>query len=256
VGLELGPLVAKGFSLDTHVAKAPLAIPRYTELWLGWDSAPNAHTHAVVIGQRAGGEVRVFACLVGENTGLKQLLEAVVVPWFGRMAPWALEPGGRERLHHRYDPAMDTEEGGDAEQNPVMRLRRSIGGTFRPGAVAWAARSGPMLALLNQGNGRGGMAVQIDPREDTAVLRKALSGRWHYAVTRGGVVIHDLPAKPNHPWEDAGDAFCYFVGGLAPVGREGSGRRPEVITGFNKITGKPNAAPTSRGGWHRIPWEP
>ena len=65
-------------------------------------------------------------------------------------------------------------------------------------------------------NGRGGPALQICPSEDTAVLRKALGGRWHYAVTRNGTVIRDLPAKPNHPFEDAGDAVAYFASGIAP----------------------------------------
>jgi hypothetical protein len=75
---------------------------------------------------------------------------------------------------------------------------------------------GALLTLLNQGNGRGGMALQIDPGEDTALLRRALAGEWYYAVTRGGQVVRDLPAKPNHPWEDLGDAACYFAGGVAP----------------------------------------
>ena len=107
-----------------------------------------------------------------------------------------------------------------------------------------------MLALLNQGNGRGGMALQIDPGEDTQLLRKALNGRWHYAVTRAGTVIRDLPAKPDHPFEDCGDAFCYFIGGLAPSGREGSGRRPEVKSAFNVFTvGRPSAEPGTRRKW-------
>ena len=229
-----GPQVAKGFNPATHVAPGPLQVARYAELWLGWDSAPNAHTHAVVIGQRVGMEVRVYAGLVGEETALKQFLEAIVLPWFGRRAAWAVGAGGRERLHHRYDPAMDTEEGGDADQNPVLRLRRALGGSFRPGAVDWAARSGPMLSLLNQGNGRGGMALQIDPGEDTALLRRALTSRWHYAVTRGGTVIRDLPAKPNHPHEDLGDAFCYFVGGLAPsLERDPDRKRPAIKHAFS-----------------------
>jgi hypothetical protein len=213
-----GPQVAKGYNALTHVAPAPLTVAR-ADLWFGWDSAPNAHTHATIIGQRVGAEVRIYAGLVSEETGLKQHVEVAVLPWLARRAPWALARGG-EALLHRYDPAMDTEEGGDIDMNPVARLRRALGGSFRAGAVAWPARSGPMLALLNQGNGRGAMALQIDPGEDTALLRKALSSRWHYAVTRGGTVIRDLPAKPTHPWEDLGDAFCYFAGGLAPS-REG-----------------------------------
>ena len=209
-----GPQVAKGYNALTHVAPGPLQIAQ-AELWCGWDSAPNAHTHATVIGQRVGADVRVFAALVSEETGLRQHLESCVIPWLTRRAPWVLARGG-EALLHRYDPAMDTREGGDIDMNPVARIRRSLGGNFRRGAIDWPARSGPVLALLNMGNGRGGMALQIDPGEDTILLRKALASRWHYAVTRGGTVIRDLPAKPNHPHEDVGDAFCYFAGGIAP----------------------------------------
>jgi hypothetical protein len=167
--------------------------------------------------------VRVYACLVGEETGLKQHLEASVLPWLGRRMPWVLGRGGREFLFHRYDPVMDTSEGGDYDNNPVTRIRVALGGSFAPGAVDWAARSGPMLAVFNMSDGRGGPALQIDPGDDTLILRKALGGRWHYAVTRAGTVVRDLPAKPSHPYEDAGDGFCYFLGGASPSRAE---RRP------------------------------
>ena len=79
------------------------------------------------------------------------------------------------------------------------------------------------------------------------MLRKALNSRWHYTVTRAGTEIRDLPAKPDHPWEDAGDAFCYFVGGLAPAGREGSGRKPDVKSKFDPINhGRWNAEAITR----------
>jgi hypothetical protein len=238
-----GPQVAKGYNALTHVAPAPLRIVE-AELWCAWDSAPNAHTHAVVIGQRVGPEVRIYAGLVSEETGLKQHLEVAVVPWFARHAPWALGRGG-EALLHRYDPAMDTEEGGDIDMNPVARIRRTLGGSFRAGAVAWPARSGPMLTLLNLGNGRGGMALQIDPGEDTVLLRKALASRWHYAVTRGGTVIRDLPAKPSHPWEDLGDAFCYFAGGVAPS-RDPADARPRGAYQAQGATTTPHVLSRSR----------
>jgi hypothetical protein len=210
-----GPQVAKGYNALVHVAPRPLPVER-GELWFGWDSAPNAHTHAAIIGQRVGGQVRIYAGLVAEETGLKQFLEMSVLPWLSRHAPWALARGGNERLYHRYDPSMDTGEGGDIDMNPIARLRRSLGGSFHAGAVDWPSRSGPMLALFNQGDGQGGMALQLDPGEDTRLLRQALASRWHYAVTRAGTVIRDLPAKPAHPWEDLGDGFCYLIGGLAP----------------------------------------
>src|SRR5262249_41986581 len=143
-----GPQVAKGYNGLSHVAREHREPVRGADFWLGWDSAPNAHTHATVIAQRVQGEIYISAALVSEQTGLKQHLENVVLPWFGRHAPWVLERGGGERLHHRHDPSMNTNEGGDIDANPVLRLRRALGGSFLPGPVSWPARSGPLLAAL------------------------------------------------------------------------------------------------------------
>ncbi len=179
---------------------------------MGWDSGGGAHCHCTIIGQRVGGEVRIFAGLVSEEAGLVQHLESRVLPWLLNRATGVSE----QRLFHRYDPTMDTGEGGDISMNAVRRVCRALGGSFHEGKVAWGERIGPLLDLLNQGNGKGGMALQIDPGGDTALLRRALAGEWYYAVTRRGQVVRDLPAKPNHPWEDLGDAACYFAGGVAP----------------------------------------
>jgi len=66
-----------------------------------------------------------------------------------------------------------------------------------------------MLALLNEGDGRGGMALQISPVPETLMLRQALATRWHYGTTKGGQVTEDAgPFKPNRPWEDLGDSFA------------------------------------------------
>jgi hypothetical protein len=203
-----------GFNIATHVAPAPLPVVR-SELILGWDSAPNAHTHALVIGARLGPEVRVYAGLVAEETGLEQFLEAYVVPWFARRAAWALKAAGG--LFHYYDPAMNPAEGGDVEQSALRRIRRALGGgTFHAGPQKWAPRAGALLALLNMSNGRGGMALQIDPGPDCAQLVRAAAYEWHYATTRAGTVVRDLPAKPNHPAEDLGDSLAYFACGVAP----------------------------------------
>jgi len=228
--VQQGPQVAVGYRADVHVAKQRLPVERSLEFWCAWDSAPNAHTHALVIAQRNGRRRLVLASLVAERTGLKQFLEDRVVPWFQRRAPWVLGPGGGEWLYHRYDPSMDTQEGGDISINPVQRIRRALGGSFAPGPIDWESRSGPMLALIGDTDGAGGPALVICPSPDTEPLRKALSGRWYYATTRNGTVVRDLPAKPNHPHEDVGDAFCYLAAALAPelTRRRNHGERPKT----------------------------
>ncbi len=238
--ISRGPQVAVGYTPTAHVAAYPLVVGG-GELWLGWDSAPNAHTHAVTIGQRLGPRrVQIYACLIGEDTGFQQFLEGIVLPWFGRRAPNHLKRG--EWLLHRVDPAMIPEEGGDYEQSPVRRLRRALGGSVREGPTRVPDRLASLLGLLALSDGTGGMAVQIDPGPDAKVLREAFASRWHYQVTRGGTVIRDAPYKPNHPWEDAGDSACYFASGIAPRmerDRDDDRARPQQYarTAFDKFGG-------------------
>jgi hypothetical protein len=210
----LGEQVAVGYA-DRHTSPTPLRLIENVDLWFSWDSAPNAHTHATLIGQRVGPFVRLFAGLVSERTGLKQHIETRLLPWLEKRAPWALKDGADDRLYHRYDPAMDTGEGGDIDQSPLRRVQEELGGHFRPGAVDWPARIAPVVKLLQE-QADGIAALQIDPGPDTELLRKALAGRWHYAKNAAGTVVRDLPMKPNHPWEDLGDALCYLIGGMAP----------------------------------------
>jgi hypothetical protein len=103
-------------------------------------------------------------------------------------------------------------------------IRERLGGHVVDGAVSWPGRRDPMLALLNQAilvNGTSAAKLQLDP-EGCALLIQALSHRWFYKTNPAtGAVTRDLPAKPNSPWADLGDAFAYFVGAV------NSGRDPE-----------------------------
>jgi len=240
-GLQLGPQVAVGYNPSTHVAGRPLEIVPHEYVLCGWDSGGGTHCHATIVGQRVGAEVRVFAGLVSEDTGLIQHLESCVLPWFARRMPWLVAWGtgrGNQHLLHWGDPSMEPHEGGDATQSAERRIRTALGGSFRPGPVHWPERITALVTLLNQGNGRGGMTLQIDPGEDTALLRRALAGEWHYAVTRSGQVARDLPAKPNRPWEDLGDGMIYFAAGIATAARrERSGfpKKPTITKSYDVL---------------------
>jgi hypothetical protein len=215
--LILGPQVAKGFDPLVHVAKAPIPIMENLDFYIGWDSGAS-HCHAACIGQRNGGRRTIFAALVREDSGLKQFLEFDVLPWFRKFAPWALTSDGRWFIH-RYDPSMNGFDGGDMDLNPLRRIKQALGtGHWAEGPTAWADREGPMLALLADGDGKGGPALQVSPVPETQLLIQALTTRWYYATTKGGQVVKDAgPHKPNRPWEDLGDAFAYWCGVVAPA---------------------------------------
>lgn len=235
-GLRLGPPVAVGYNAATHVAPRPLRIEEYFDVWMGWDSGGGTHCHATIVGQRVGMEVRVFAGLVSEGTGLTQHLEHAVIPWLAKKMPWALERKG-VALIHRGDPAMQPHDGGDARQSDQRRVQAALGGSFMPGPAHWPERSGVLHDLLNAGNGRGGMSLQIDPTEDTRLLRRALAGEWYYAVTRGGTVIRDHPQKDNRPWDDLGDALIYFGSGVSARRASGPPRKLTTVTSYDIFRG-------------------
>jgi hypothetical protein len=209
--LRLGPLVTPGFT-DAHVAPQPLKPIRNVPLVLAHDGG---HTPVTIVGARYQGAVLVYASLSSEHAGTRQHLQSLVLPWLRMHAEWALANPG-SLLRHYYDPSMATGEQADIDADPVRVIRSMLGGPMHEGAVSWPGRIEPVTALLGQFNSYTGRpTLQIDAIEG-ALLIRALRGRWYYPMVNGKV-SRDLPKKPNHPFEDAGDSFCYFVGGIAPT---------------------------------------
>jgi hypothetical protein len=218
----MGPQVAEGFREDLHVARERLRPIEGEPLFLGQDFG---HTPATIIGQPWRGFLRILAALPCEHGGVRQHAETSVLPWLARHAPWTLQ-AARALLRGCYDPAGQTGEESDIEKNPVDTLERLVGGLWWPGPIAWEARKHCLLSALNRHAEPGRLALQIDPVEG-APLIKALSGRWHYPMDRLGAVRRDLPKKPNHPWEDLGDALIYLLWGM--MGEEQPPPGPLVV---------------------------
>ncbi len=229
----LGPQVARGFNRDVHVkACRP---DRNVPLWLGQDGG---HTPTTVLGQRVGTRCRILAALSSEYGGIREHIRDLVRPWLGEHFPQALE-GGVE-VYGRYDPALNTDDFGSVETNPLHVLKSGLRAHWQPGPVNWAGRLNPMLSVLGAMH-NGEPALLVDPQH-AAGLVKALDGAWYYAQdTQGHLRKADTksepvqPKKPNHPWEDYGDAFCYLISGMAPGGperpRDAMGRviKPKVL---------------------------
>lgn len=205
-----GPQVAVGFNEDLHVAREPIRIFKGEPLICGIDGGL---TPTMIIGQVIHGWLRIIAAFTIERGGMRQLLETYVVPWLVSNAPWVLR--ANNLIKGVYDPAMPDDES-DSDRNPVKVLKELLGGYWEPGPVTWEARKGAMITALNSRVDNKFHALQID--RTCKGLIQSLSTRWHYPQNRLGEIGKDLPAKPNHPWEDYGDAFCYWVCSAVPEG--------------------------------------
>jgi hypothetical protein len=203
--IMLGKQVAEGFNEDLHVAKERLRPLPSEPLLLGFDFG---HTPTCVIGQVWRGQRRIYAALNCEHGGVKQHLENAILPWLHAHAPWAIRNPGM--LVGCYDPAGNTAEQSDIDRDPAAVLQSGLPGLWFPGPVSWESRKHTLLSSMHHHATPGQVSLQLDP-VDAGGLIKALSGRWHYPVDALGNVRRDLPKKPNHPWEDLGDAFIYWL---------------------------------------------
>jgi hypothetical protein len=210
--VQLGVSVATGFRRALHVSPTRLTLTPGEPVWMAHDGGL---TPATVIGQYLNGRMRIVASLTSEHAGMRQHVESCVIPWLARAAPWLLERGGRELLYARYDPSLETGDLGDIDSSPLRVLRSQLPGHYVAGPVSWAGRRDPMLAAFNVARA-GEPALQLDP-VDALPLIRALDGRWYYPQATDGRARRELPAKPNHPWEDLGDAFAYLLAGMAPT---------------------------------------
>lgn len=221
----LGDQVADGFNEDRHVSVTRLKPIKGEPLFISLDFG---HTPAAIIGQSWRGRKLVYAALPCARGGIRQHMRDSVLPWLTVNAPWAIR--NESMIQGAYDVSGDTEEQADIDQSPMLVVMEMLPGFWEPGAVSWDGRKGPMLSLLNQAI-NGDPVLQIDP-VDGKPLIQALSGRWYYPKDRLGKVSKDLPKKPNHPWEDLGDSFCYWVGRVAPY--TGVERQPaRIVSGFD-----------------------
>lgn len=205
----LGQQVALGFNEDMHVSKERLKPIAGEPLFFGQDGG---HTPCTIIGQEWRGSIRVYAALSIDRGGMRQQYERNVMPWLTANAPWAIKDDSM--IRGVYDPAIPDDES-DSDRNPVDVCREFVSGLWEAGPTSWESRKNALITGINKHAGPGLPALAIDP-VDGKPLVQALSGRWYYPENRLGGVSKDAPAKPNHPWEDLGDSFCYFLCGVMP----------------------------------------
>jgi len=215
--LALGPQVAMGFREALHVADHPLVAVPAAPLALGWDFG---HTPVCIIAQEARGQICGLAALHSANAGTRQHIESVVRPWLAQHTPWAIQDPGHY-LQHFIDPSGAVGDQADIDVSPRRTIEDLLGGSVTAGPVRWPERRDPLLAVL--GRLVDGKAALFLDAVACRPLIQALASRWYYPQTASGELRADMPKKPNHPWEDLGDALCYLVAGLvggppAPAG--------------------------------------
>lgn len=204
----MGQQVAVGFDEDKHVSKERLKPIKGEPLFIGQDGG---HTPCTIIGQEWQGHIFVYAALSIDRGGMRQQYERNVMPWLTHNAPWAVKS---DLVRGVYDPAMPDDES-DSDRNPVDVCSELVGGSWEPGPTAWESRKNALITAINKHCAPGSLSLSLDP-VDSKPLVQALSGRWYYPQNRLGGVSKDMPFKPNHPWEDLGDSFCYFLCGVMP----------------------------------------
>ena len=210
VGLKLGEPVAEGYYEPFHVAPAPLLVSRAHVLAIGWDGG---HSPSAVIGQNLGGQVRIYASLNRMGVGVLEMLTTELVPWLSEHAPWIRQELGWTQLVHIIDPNLATPGQATITESGERMIRAQLGGRVVHGPVRWAPRREAVLRVLSPRQERGQVPLQIDPGEDTRLLRMAFAGKWYYGQ-KDERVDRTGPVKPNSPWADVGDAAAYLVGWL------------------------------------------
>jgi hypothetical protein len=146
--------------------------------------------------------------VVGEGVGVSELIEEQVKPLLAMRYE-------KCPLRHIGDPAGKQREQTSASRSAVKHIRAQLGGTWRPGPIAFHERRDAIQWVLSRSMGGCGL-IQVDAQRARHV-HYALRGGWHYHVARSGI-ISEQPRK-THPDSDVGDAVGYGAAILFPPGR-------------------------------------
>lgn len=203
----LGDQVAAGFTREAFTTKQAVPFVPGEPLYFGFDFG---HTPTCVIAQPIKGVLRIKAALYMINAGMRQLMEDLVRPYLARFAPWVLKsPDDNAMIGH--DPSqgdIGDPKGSEADIDnaALLAIQESLGGGwFEMGPTIWEVRKDAVVRIFQRRN------CVIEDNPFTADLIRALDGRWYYAKSHTGGLRSDKPKKPNHPYEDLGDAFIYML---------------------------------------------
>lgn len=195
-----GKPVHELYNDNYHVANAILEPEKEIPVGMGWDFALHP---TCTLGQMLRGQLRVLDCVMGENMGIKRMLETSLMPL----------------LHTRYrglkfsglgDPTGTSRSPTD-ESTCYSVLRENGFQNIRPMQTnALTPRLGAVDELLSKNIGGGEPALLISPH--ITILREALAGGYCFKAVQGkNDEYSDEPYKNiySHP-ADALQALCLF----------------------------------------------
>ena len=229
--IMLGDQVAKGFTRPDHVSRETHPFMPGEPVYMGFDFG---HTPTCVISQPMylnGFQTLIFKAGLHINGGMRQLMDDMVLPWLGRFAPWVLKNADEYALIG-HDPAQGdigdpkgTEA--DIDNTALTVIQEALGGgQFEMGPIKWEIRKDALVSIFMRAHG-----CLIEDNRFTKDLIRSLDGRWYYPKSHQNELRSDKPKKPNHPFEDLGDAFIYNLCRYGAIGlNEKQGRPLKVLT--------------------------
>jgi terminase large subunit-like protein len=175
----------------------------------GWDAW---HNPCCIIGQFIPpGKLWIHDVCVGENMGVKELIEQSVKPMLN-------SPKYKDKIsdwRDMGDPTMRTPDQSTRTETAAKRVERMLNTRFESGPTSWKARIDPTKSSLLMSATDGSPRIFIS--KSAYLLHRALNGGWHWKKDNSGNIVGNLPVKDkfSHP----GDAFCYMTALLFPYAK-------------------------------------
>lgn len=182
-----GEAVTPEYRDDVHRAKVDLdPIPGLTT-YRFWDGG--LYPSLVIAQITPRGKMMVLDTLRGENTGMKQFIQARVKPLltdrYSSVTKW----------RDLGDPALSHREQSDSSVTAADIINEELKASFEGGEAGWEARKEALKELLSR-MVDGEPMFQVSKHE--GILHRALRGGWHYHKDVSGKILRDTPVKDLH----------------------------------------------------------
>lgn len=200
-----GAKVTPEYNQEIHLAKTELPVIRAGHGFRFYDAW---HSPVCIIGQHLPpGRVIVHDVLVGEQVGIRELIEQQAIPMLR-----SLKYRGKLDIWRDIgDPSMMTADQSSIKNITSRVVEVLLKARFEPGPTKWAPRINPTRTALSRMIA--GVPV-VTLSRSASRLHRALRGGWHWKTDNNGKIIGTVPVKDEH--SHIGDAFAYGMSVLFP----------------------------------------